>query len=102
MINMEYCKQIFNDDCGFACLKMLLAHFSKNRRYLYLPNSKLEGKYSFLDLVNFGRKYGLVLKGFYVEDSSVLQNFLPCIISIRKNEITHFCILYKIVKSFLF
>ena len=93
---MKFCKQLFQDDCGFACLKMLLCYFKKDKAFLNLPNPKLQGKYSFLDLINLGRKYGIELEGYKVNDLSLLNKNLPAIIEMCFEGQNHFCVLYKI------
>ena len=35
-----FCYQLQDDDCGFACLKMLLANINNDKNYLYLQNYK--------------------------------------------------------------
>ena len=96
VIIMKFCKQLFQDDCGFACLKMLLGYFKKDKAFLNLPNPKLQGKYSFLDLTNLGRKYGIELEGYKVNDLSLLNKNLPAIIEMCIEGQNHFCVLYKI------
>ncbi|MGM9857718.1 MAG: cysteine peptidase family C39 domain-containing protein [Bacilli bacterium] len=93
---MKFCKQIFQDDCGFACLKMILAYYKKNNRLLNLPNPKLHDKYSFLDLTNLARKYGIELEGYKVDNITLLNKHLPLIVEMNIEGANHFCILYRI------
>ena len=35
---MYFISQLGEQDCAFACLKMMLANYQKDKNYLYLPN----------------------------------------------------------------
>lgn len=71
---MFYVPQIRDDDCGFACLKMLLANLYNDRNYLYLPQNEKHGRYSYADLGKIANRYGLFLDGFKLSDKNALPN----------------------------
>lgn len=48
-------------DCGFTCLKVILANLNNDENYLFLEGKK-SIRYSFLDLSNIANKYDLELK----------------------------------------
>lgn len=86
-------------DCGFTCLKVLLANLNNDENYLLLENKK-GTRYSFLDLINIGNKHDLELKGYQIDDLDLLSSFsLPLICQIKKNKSEHIVILNKIRKN---
>ena len=82
---MFYIKQIQNDDCGFACLKMLLAEINKDKDYLFLPQDEKHGPYSLMQLVGIASNYGVALSAFRATDKTTVSNCLnfPFIAIIR-------------------
>ena len=96
---MIYMPQILNNDCGIACIKMLLASFNDDKNYLYLPFKEKSGDYSFLELKEFASKYGLFLEGFKVEEQEdfLKNDQFPIIVSlINKDKGRHAVIVEKI------
>lgn len=82
---MLYAPQIQNNDCGFACLKMLLCHVHKDKNYLFLRQDKEKGDYSYQQLADIAEKEGLTLRGIQVDDKSSIRqhdNF-PIIVSLN-------------------
>ncbi len=67
---MYYVPQIQHDDCGFACLKMLLANVQKDRNYLFLPQEENHGPYSFAELIDIAKEHGVTLTGYVIEEKS--------------------------------
>jgi len=61
---MFYIRQIQKDDCGFACLKMVLATVNKDKNYLFLPQKESHGMYSYEELLNIGKEYGVNFTAF--------------------------------------
>ena len=61
---MYYIQQIQKDDCGFACLKMILASVNKDKNYLYIPQNENHGPYSLSDLEEIGYIYGASFEAF--------------------------------------
>ena len=62
------CLQIVDGDCGFACLKMMLSYYHKDKNYLYLPQDLNKNNYSFLEIIDIAKKYNLFLKGYEIVD----------------------------------
>ena len=56
---MYFIQQRQKDDCGFACLKMILATLNKDKEYLFLPQKEDHGLYSYTDLTKIGRDHGV-------------------------------------------
>ena len=56
---MYFIQQRQKDDCGFACLKMILATLNKDKEYLFLPQKEDHGPYSYTDLTKLGREHGI-------------------------------------------
>lgn len=88
-----FCYQLYDDDCGFACLKMLLAGLYKDSRYLYLTNPKENGNYTFLELKNISLKYGVTLKGYECYDLDKIKTpFIALIKGVNNN---HYVLVIK-------
>lgn len=59
------------NECGFASLKMMLTHLTKDERYLYLvPTKKNNEMYSLYDLKNIAYQYGLNLEGYFINNQN--------------------------------
>lgn len=89
---MFYIPQIQKDDCGFACLKMMLANLNKDKNYLFIPQDENHGLYSFTDLTEIAYEYGLSLKGFKAEEKDELgkETSFPLILSLSlENDAKH-------------
>lgn len=100
---MKYhCLQLEKEDCGFACLKMMLAYHAKNRDYLRLTQQEHHGPYSMYDLYEEGRKFHFRLEGYEIESYDKLR--LPCILLIETEGSNHYVLLEKIgrKKAFFF
>jgi len=96
---MFYIPQIQKDDCGFTCLKIVLANINKDRDYLFLPQKEDHGYYSYSDLIKIGREYGINFEGFRATEKSELVNCtkFPVICSIElKNGAKHAVVVTKI------
>ncbi len=81
---MYYISQLNQDDCGFACLKTLLANLYKDEKYLYLHQDEDHGPYSYEQIIEIASKYGVNLSGVKIE-SGVLKPFhsLPSLVAIK-------------------
>ena len=70
---MYYVPQIQKDDCGYACVKMLLANVQKDKNFLFLPQDENHGPYSYQDLIDIAKGHGIILNGYTVEDKSTIK-----------------------------
>ena len=96
---MFYIPQIQKDDCGFACLKMVLANINKDKNYLFLPQDEEHGNYSYSDLMKIGKKEGINFEALKVTEKSELINCssFPFIATIElKNGAKHAVVVTKI------
>ncbi len=96
---MFYIPQIQKDDCGFACLKMVLAKINKDKNYLFLPQDEAHGYYSYSDLVEKGYEHGINFTAFEVPNKEELSNCssFPLILSIElKNGAKHAVVVTKV------
>lgn len=96
---MFYIPQIQKDDCGFACLKMVLANINKDKNYLFLPQDENHGFYSYSDLKEKGYENGINFVGFEAanKDELVSCSSFPLILSIElKNGAKHAVVVTKI------
>ena len=91
-----YCHQLYEDDCGFASLKMLLAYTYHSKSYLNIPNPREKGRYSMFELQSYGRTYGILLKGYNISINGLKGevNF-PCIALTSIDGIDHFVVILK-------
>lgn len=96
---MYYCYQLFNNDCGYACLKMCLANVYHNKNYLKLVKEYQEDDYSMYDLINIASSYNVELKGYEIEDVNELYKNNNFICLIRENELNHYVYFVKKTKS---
>ena len=83
---MFYIPQIGELDCGYACLKMMLAHINKDKNYLYLPFHEKNQTFSYQQLSEIALKYNVELAGFRVEDEKEIKNnkVFPLIVSLNQ------------------
>lgn len=51
-------------DCGFAALKMFLAHLAKDKSYLYIPKPAKRENYNLNDLTKIAADYGVPLESY--------------------------------------
>lgn len=85
---MTYFTYQGNDhDCGFACLKMLLAALNKNKSYLYLDKEGKRSEYSFLDLIEIGKEHGVLLKPYRYHIDEVNDIKTPFLALVNENHL---------------
>ena len=65
-----FINQIKKKDCAFASLKILLANVYKKKDFLYVIQDKDDKSYSLKEIINEAKKYGVVLKGYKLEEIS--------------------------------
>lgn len=61
--------QSTENDCGFTCLKMLLADLNKDKKYLYLRKPKKSDCYTFYDIIELAKANNVVLKAYSYEQN---------------------------------
>lgn len=85
---MKYFVYQGNDhDCGFASLKMLLAHLAKDKSYLYVPKPAKREKYNINDLINFASEYGVNLEASICDESYYDEIKNLCLTLIDENHV---------------
>lgn len=95
---MYYISQIQKDDCGFACLKIVLANLNKDKNYLFLPQDEKHGYYSFSDLKRIGERHGLTFKAVRAtERESIMKEtkFPLIVVTLAKNGAKHAVVVTK-------
>ena len=89
------------NECGFACLKMLLASVHKDERYLYIPNYKNEDKYNLLELRERAKKEGLFLTGYLIKSKNDLpKNKMFILIKKSVSGGSHALLIKKVLKYY--
>ncbi len=92
-----FCYQLYDDDCGFACLKMLLGDINDDISYLYLSNPKEKGNYSFIELSNIALKYNVILKGYECYNLDKIKSPLIALVDGVNNN--HYVLVTRITKK---
>ena len=102
---MFYILQDGRNDCGFACLKSLLASVNHDPHYLYLPNPKEEDSpYCFFDLVSYAEELGFNLSAYNVPDKEniALEGKMPVMVSVMLHDHPHMFMIYKVKKHYVY
>lgn len=88
-------------ECGMACLSMLLKYHNYNITLLELRNKYGVPKdgLSFQNMLDICREYNIDACAYRVEKENVLKLQKPCIIQWNNN--THFVLIYKIGKKYV-
>ena len=82
-----YIPQISHSDCGFACLKMLIAHLYENQNALFIPQDETKGAYSLKALADLALNYGITLTGIEVDEKDEIKNArFPFIALLQESE----------------
>lgn len=96
------CLQISDNDCGYACLKMMLSYFHKRKAYLFLETDlSIHKNLSFYDLKTISAKNGLILNGYHIDDLKTIKYF-PVIGLIKLENCYHYIIVYKISSNYIY
>lgn len=96
-----FIKQIMSKDCGFSCLKMLLATKHKNENYLFLDQDNQDKPYSYEKLIKIAKDEGCTLKAYKVIDKEEIfasKNF-PIMVTFSNESTLHMVLLKKINKK---
>ena len=95
--------QIDNSDCGFACLKMMVAHLYKDEKALYIKQNENHGPYNFYELKEKGKEYGIELEGVEIGvKPSIKEMRLPLIALLKKkNDLFHYVLVTKVKGGFV-
>jgi predicted double-glycine peptidase len=96
-----FIKQIMSKDCGFTCLKMLLATKRKNENYLYLDQDCADKPYTYEDLIEIAKNEGCTLKAFKLttKDEIFEAKNLPLMVTFAQDKKLHMVLLTKINKK---
>ena len=83
---MYFISQVSQHDCGFACLKMLLANYHHDKNYLFLPTR--DGPYSFKDLTEIAKEHHMEAIGIKISDVKELKEGreFPFIVNLEKKK----------------
>ena len=90
--------QIDQTDCGFACLKMLIAHLYEDENALFIKQDENHGPYTMLQIKEKGEKYGISLTGIEVTDKKSIKNLPFPFIAVlkKKNDLYHYVLVTKV------
>ncbi len=100
---MFFISQVGEQDCAFACLKMMLANYHHDKNYLFLP---CENKsYSFYDLVNIASEYNTTLLGIKIGSAEELihSKKFPFIATLnRKKGTKHSVLVLRVTRKYVY
>lgn len=97
---MNYlCLQQDQNDCGFACLKMLLSIYYKDKSYLSIVKDYYHEDYSFKEIKDIANNYGLIINGVGIDDLNELYKFKNVIVLLSLEGRNHYSILKKANKK---
>ena len=90
--------QINDSDCGFACLKMLIANLYENKDALYIKQDENHGQYTFKELSKIASEYGIDLQGVEIDNKKEIKKMkFPFIALLQIEEnVFHFVLVTKI------
>ena len=93
-----YIPQISQSDCGFACLKMMIAHLYENQNALFINQDESKSAYSLKALTDIALTYGITLSGVEVEEKSEIgEARFPFIALLQKSEtVFHYVLVTKV------
>ncbi|MDY2728383.1 MAG: cysteine peptidase family C39 domain-containing protein [Candidatus Onthovivens sp.] len=97
-----YVKQIGENDCGFTCLKMLLAMVNKKTDYLYFPTPDIKSKSSLKELILFAKKENLILEASRIECKEDFYKFKskkPFLAPLKNDDSLHMVLIKKVTKN---
>lgn len=91
-----YTYQGNDTDCGFTCLKILLANLNKDRNYLSMPNPFSKKRVSLAELCSEAKRYNVVLRAYkFSHFEDVFLEKVP-FLAIVKNDSLHMVYIKKI------
>ena len=101
---MFYIPQTQKDDCGFTCLKIMLANINKDKNYLFLPQDDDHGPYSYQELISLAKEHGLNLEAIKTTEKASLSSgkefpFIACIT--LKNGALHAVLVIKTTEKYV-
>ena len=90
--------QIDQTDCGFACLKMLIAHLYEDERALFIKQDENHGPYNMKEIKEKGEVYGISLTGIEVTDKKSIKEMRFPFLAIlkKKNDLYHYDLVTKV------
>lgn len=74
-------------DCGFASLKMLMAHVRKDKSYLYMNKILKQDALTVNDIVKEAGRRGMLLSSYSCDESYYEQLKIPSLTLIRNNHV---------------
>ncbi|KRL81049.1 ABC superfamily ATP binding cassette transporter protein [Lactobacillus ultunensis DSM 16047] len=105
MISKDYIPQVDENDCGAACLAMILKHYKSNVSIAYIRNlARTDNKgTTALGLVKTAQKLNFETKAIKADmslfDTADLP--LPCIVHVVKENLLHYYVVLKVKKDAL-
>jgi len=96
-----FINQIKTKDCGFASLKIFLANTFKKEDYLYIKQDREDKAYSLKEIIDEGKKYGVIFKGYKVENTNEIpfENKKMYLVNIKENNLLHMVVVLRFTKN---
>lgn len=102
---MFFIQQTSDHDCGFTCLKILLANTHHDQNYLFLPSPfKEDENVSFLSLIKEAELYQTTLSPLKATNKEELSSNVevPFIARLNFDNVFHAVYVYKIGKKYVY
>ena len=74
-------------DCGFASLKMLMAHIKNDKSFLYIEKCVRKDGLSVAELIKEAKMHGLLLESYSCDEDYFEQLKIPSLTLIRNNHV---------------
>ena len=89
--------QIMETDCGFACLKIMLAIVKKDTKYLYIKQDESKKSFNYQELSNLAASYGMNVCGMATENKNDIRTVVnfPFIASIKEFANTYHAVVVR-------
>ncbi len=96
--------QIDQTDCGFACLKMLIAHLYEDERALFIKQDENHGPYNMSQIKEKGEEYGISLQGVEITDKKSIKEMRFPFIAVlkKKNDLYHYVLVTKVKWGYVY
>jgi len=94
-----FIKQLGEKDCGYTCVKMMLAMHYRRTDFLYYPEPSITNSSSLRDLMNYARKEGVTLGAYRLTNKKdILEIKGNIMLPLNFNNFMHMVVVTRIKK----
>lgn len=94
-----FINQIGSKDCGYACLKMLMAIVYKRKDFLFYPIGDIDTSYSLKDLMGIAAKEGVSISAYRAQKKEDIFKKMvkaPFLIPVKSGDLLHMLLVRKV------